>query len=60
MVLKEKVLQLEKKEDPNLKVAKLIGYETVQADAGASGDAEDDIILEEGTSVVREDLVERV
>jgi hypothetical protein len=34
MVLKERVLQLEEKEYPNLKVAKLIGYETVQVDVG--------------------------
>jgi DNA modification methylase len=29
MVFKERVFQLEEKEDSNLKVAKLIGYETV-------------------------------
>jgi DNA modification methylase len=33
MVLKERVLQLEEKDDPNLKVAKLMGYEIIQADA---------------------------
>jgi hypothetical protein len=32
MVMKERVSQLEEKEDPNLRLANLIGYETVQAD----------------------------
>jgi hypothetical protein len=60
MVLKERVLQLEEKENPNLKMAKFIGYETVEAnavggsqfqggsqsqDAGASRNAKDDTVF---------------
>jgi DNA modification methylase len=60
MVLKERVLQLDE-EDPNLKTAKLIGYETLDMDvaggsqsqvgsqsldAGISGTTEDDTVVE--------------
>jgi DNA modification methylase len=55
MVLRDRVLQLEEKEDQNLKPTKLIGYETLQADptagsqsqdAGALGDAKENTIIE--------------
>jgi hypothetical protein len=60
MVLKKRVLQLDE-EDPDLKMAKLIDYETLDLDAvggslsqagsqsldaGGSGTAEDDIVVE--------------
>jgi hypothetical protein len=44
MVLKERVFQLEEKEDPNLKVAKLIGYETIHVDA--TGGSQSEVWLE--------------
>jgi hypothetical protein len=61
MVPKERVLQLEEKDDPNFKTVKLLGYETLEADAAgrsesqtgsqfhdasASGDTKDDIVVE--------------
>jgi hypothetical protein len=55
MVLKERVLQLEENKDPDLKTAKLFGYETFEADvvggsqsldAGGSVTAKDNFVIE--------------